>query len=195
MQLNPKILVSVFGLIFLAELPDKTVFATLMLAARRQHHALGVFVGAAAAFLVQTIVAVAFGHAFSMLPAKVVKIVAGLMFLGFAADMWFRLPEKQEQEGEQAAEKAYRFHQSAWAAFVVIFIAEWGDLTQLATAAMVAHYKNHLSVFLGAVGGLWAASGLAVLVGSRLKHMIEPRKLQRAAAVAFAVVGIIVLAK
>jgi putative Ca2+/H+ antiporter (TMEM165/GDT1 family) len=193
--MNLRLFAKVFGLIFLAELPDKTVFAIILMAARRHHHTLGVFIGVAAAFLVQTIVAVAFGHVFSMLPPKLVKIVAGLMFLGFAADMWFRLPEKQEHEGEAAVQRSLRLHQSAWAAFVVIFIAEWGDLTQLATAAMVAHTREPVTVFLGAVAALWTASALSVFLGSRLKHLVEPRKLQKIGAIVFAVVGIIVLAK
>jgi putative Ca2+/H+ antiporter (TMEM165/GDT1 family) len=83
---DPTLLLSVFAIIFVAELPDKTSLASLLLATR--HKPLPVFLGASLALTVQSAVAVAFGHVLSLLPAKPVHIVAGLLFVGCAVAMW-----------------------------------------------------------------------------------------------------------
>src|SRR5579863_10553396 len=84
---------STFALIFVAELPDKTAIAVLLMASR--HNPWGVFAGAAGAFVVQSLVAVAFGSIFSLLPEKAVHASAGVLFLVFAFFMW-REKEKEE---------------------------------------------------------------------------------------------------
>ena len=72
----------------------------------------------------------------------------------------------------------------------MIFVAEWGDITQLATASFAARYKHDIvTVSLAALLALWAATGITVLVGSHLHHWISPRALKRVSAVVFALVG------
>src|ERR1700677_1616548 len=83
---EPALFAAVFGVVFVAELPDKTAFAAVLLAARRRP--LAVFLGAAGAFVVQSFVAVAFGGVLSLLSPRVVRAGAGLLFLGFAWSMW-----------------------------------------------------------------------------------------------------------
>ncbi len=78
-------------------------------------------------------------------------------------------------------------------AFLVIFIAEWGDLTQLATAALTAKQGQPLTIFLAATLALWAVSALAIALGHVLKHRIRPALMQRIAAVVFAVIGVLML--
>jgi Ca2+/H+ antiporter, TMEM165/GDT1 family len=78
-------------------------------------------------------------------------------------------------------------------AFLVVFVAEWGDLTQLATAALVARTGQPLAVALGAIPALWTVTVLAALVGSQASRFLTPTRLNRASAALFAVVGIIVL--
>ena len=189
---DPALFASVFVLIFLAELPDKTALATVLLAARRKP--LAVFVGAAAAFVVQSLVAVAFGGALSLLPPRYVRIGAGLMFLGFAWAMWTRKPVEDDAADDEDAGGA-GFMSAAAASFAVIFIAEWGDLTQLATAALAAKHGRPLTVFLAATAALWCVTALAVLAGHHLKNRFDPRRLERAAAVLFALVGFYFLLK
>lgn len=178
---------TVFGLTFLAELPDKTAFASLILASRRRHGA--VFCGAAAAFVIQTAVSVAFGHALGLLPHKAVQIGAGVLFMAMAGFMFAR-----RQDGDETAPpKTGGFWSDAWTAFLVIFVAEWGDLTQLSTAALEAHYARPLTIFCAAVLALWCVTGLAVTVGKSLASRVSPRTLNRAASAAFAAMGVVLL--
>src|SRR5580700_778400 len=128
--------VSVLGVVFVAELPDKTALAALVLATR--HRPVPVFVGAAGALTVQSIVAVAAGQLLSLLPARPVHIVAGLVFLVSAVVMWRR---RQDDEEDVPRDAPGGFWRSAWVVFLVVFIAEWGDLTQLATATLAARYQ------------------------------------------------------
>ena len=187
---EPALFAAVFGVVFVAELPDKTAFATLMLATRRRPAA--VFLGAAVAFLVQSLVAVAFGGALGLLPRRWVRLGAGLLFLGFAWAMWTR---RDEEPSEAPVRGGAGFWREAGASFLVIFVAEWGDLTQLATAALAAKHGRPLTVLLGATSALWAVTALAVAAGHRLKSRLDPGRLQKAAAVVFALVGLYFLLK
>lgn len=149
------------------------------------------FAGAAAAFVVQCFIAVAFGGVLSLLPARAVRAGAGLVFLGFAWAMWNR--EEEEMPEVEAPPEEPGFLSSAAAAFAVIFVAEWGDLTQLATATLAARHGRPLTVFLAATSALWCVAGLAVAAGRRLKASFDPRPLERFAAALFALVGVFFL--
>jgi putative Ca2+/H+ antiporter (TMEM165/GDT1 family) len=157
----------------------------VLLAVRRRP--LPVFVGAAAAFVVQCFIAVAFGGVLSLLPARAVRAGAGLLFLGFAWVMWNR--EEEELPAVGASDHDTGFLRSAAAAFGVIFVAEWGDLTQLATATLAARHGRPFTVFLASTAALWCVAALAVAVGRRLQASFDPRPLERFAAVLFALVG------
>ena len=180
--------ISTFALIFVAELPDKTAFAALFLATC--HNPFAVFLGAAAAFVIQSFVAIAFGSLFNFLPSNIVHVSAGILFLVFAAMMWFRSPPEKEKPDCELIEKTEHFSKALGTAFMTIFIAEWGDLTQLATAALAAKYHAPLTIFISATLALWTVTAIGVIVGSHLKHRIQPQLLQRVAASAFVVVGI-----
>lgn len=175
---------SVFGVIFVAELPDKTALAALVLATR--HRALPVLLGAGAALTIQTLVAVTAGQLFSLLPARPVHLVAGGLFLLSAVLMVVR---KEESEEEVRDRDVVGFWRSAWLTFGVVFVAEWGDLTQIATAAMAARYRSPYVIFAGAALALWAAAALAVLVGNRAGRLLEPRLTKRIAALLLAIIG------
>jgi len=82
------------------------------------------------------------------------------------------------------------------ASFTVVFIAQWGDPTQIATAALAAKYASSpWTVFLSATLALWAVTGLAVILGHHAKAKFHPAALQRVASVIFAGVGLILLAQ
>jgi putative Ca2+/H+ antiporter (TMEM165/GDT1 family) len=191
MELN--LFVSTFALIFLAELPDKTAFAALLLATC--HHPFAVFIGAAAAFVIQSLIAVAFGSLFSLLPPQIIHISAGILFLAFAVMMWRKDESEDETIKCDETEKKVRFSKSVSSTFMTIFIAEWGDLTQLATGTLAAKYDAPITIFTSATLALWAVTGIAVIIGYKAKHLIPAKLLQRVAATAFAVVGIGLLLK
>src|SRR6267143_1752598 len=184
-----KLFGSTFALIFISELPDKTAFASLLLATRNR--ALPVFCGAAGAFVVQSVVAVSFGSLFTFLPEKPVHIAAALLFLVLAVSMWRR--ESSAEAADVRGNGRRRFVPAMASAFTVIFIAEWGDLTQLATAALAAKYAAPVTIFISATLALWAVTGLGVVVGHTAKRALQPKLLQQIASVIFALVGIALL--
>jgi len=181
---------SVFGVVFVAELPDKTALAALVLATR--HRPLPVLVGAGVALTIQSIVAVAAGHLVSLLPPRPVHVLAGALFLASAVVMWRR---KEESEADVKDRGEGRdFLRTVWPVFVVVFIAEWGDLTQLATAALAARYHAPFVVFGGATLALWTVAAIAVFLGHRAGKLLDPHLTKRIAAVLFALVGVALLA-
>jgi putative Ca2+/H+ antiporter (TMEM165/GDT1 family) len=182
---------SVFAITFVAELPDKTAFAALILATKANPWA--IFVGGAAAFVLQTIIAVTCGSVVGLLPPPVIRIGSGILFIVLAGFMWFRRePEEEELDLEKVRG---RFLRTIWVSFVVIFIAEWGDLTQFSTALLAAKHGHGkvLTVSLAAILALWAVTALAIAIGHRAKRVLHPTVLKKIAAVAFAGVGILLL--
>jgi Ca2+/H+ antiporter, TMEM165/GDT1 family len=186
-----RIFLSVFGVVFVAELPDKTALAALVLATK--YRPLPVFLGAALALTVQSLVAVAAGGLISLLPPRPVHVGAGLLFLVFAVVMW-RRKHDDEEDGAKDGAKAPTFLRATAAVFGVVFVAEWGDLTQLATAALAARHARPITVFCAATLALWCVTGIAVVAGNRAAKVLDPRRMQKVAAVVFAVLGVLLAA-
>jgi putative Ca2+/H+ antiporter (TMEM165/GDT1 family) len=169
---SPVALLVAFGTIFVVELPDKTFLATLVLATR--YRPLFVWIGVSLAFAVQTIVAVLLGHAASFLPGGLVHAVAAAMFL-IGAVLLFREGRSHHlSSGEEYVANARDVHgaRQVLACFLVLFAAEWGDLSQLFTITLVAQYDDPVGVFIGALGALLTVSALAVLAGRQLLRWI-----------------------
>ena len=181
---------TVFGVIFVAELPDKTAVAALVLATR--HKPMPVFLGTALALTVQSIVAILAGKLLSLLPARPVHIGAGLLFIVSAVVMWRR--KADDDEGGEAQKQPPSFWSAFAQTFGVVFIAEWGDLTQLGTAALAARYNKPLTVFLGATLALWAVAAIAVFIGNRAGKLLNPDLTKKIAAVIFVVLGVLLVA-
>ncbi|WP_394831333.1 TMEM165/GDT1 family protein [Pendulispora rubella] len=181
------IFLSVFGVIFVAELPDKTALAALVLATR--HKPWPVFLGTALALTVQSLVAVLAGGLLSLLPARPVHIGAGLLFLVSAVFMWRRKAEEPDDAHAKTLAVAPTFGRALATSFGVVFIAEWGDLTQLGTAALAARYHEPVLVFSAATLALWAVAGLAVFVGNRAGKFLDAALTKRIASAVFAVLG------
>jgi putative Ca2+/H+ antiporter (TMEM165/GDT1 family) len=190
-MIDPRIFATVFGVIFVAELPDKTAVAALVLATR--HRPLPVFAGTALALVVQSLVAVAAGGLLSLLPPRPVHIGAGLLFLVSAVFMWRRV-EDEDDEGAAEGDQPEGFKRAFLKSFLVVFIAEWGDLTQLGTAALAARYRAPVTIFLAASAALCLVAALAVFLGNRLASLIHPKHTQRVAAVVFVILGLGLLA-
>jgi Ca2+/H+ antiporter, TMEM165/GDT1 family len=173
---NLVIAAAVFPVIFLGELPDKSMFASLLLASRGRP--LAVWVGTAAGFAVHVVIAVAAGGLLSLVPHRAVNAVVAVLF-ALGAYLAFR-PEDEQEEDEELAEAADAAARTtgpgspravALTAFTVTFVAEWGDLTQILTASLAARYHDPVSVGVGAVAGLWAVAALAVLAGRQLTRV------------------------
>jgi putative Ca2+/H+ antiporter (TMEM165/GDT1 family) len=187
-----------FALIFPVELPDKTFVAALVLSTRYRPFA--VWLGVGLAFGVQCLVAVAAGHAVSFLPDWVVHLVSTVMFLIGAIILFRAAPGADEEEKHQEEEYAAKATttrtglKAVGTSFVVLFAAEWGDLSQILTLNLVAKYGSPLSVFLGSWLALLTVSGLAILVGRVLLRYLRLSVLHYFAAgvcLVLAVLGVI----
>jgi len=166
-----------FGAIFIVELPDKTFIAALVLSTR--YRPLAVWLGVGLAFGVQTLVAVTAGTLATLLPDVLIKSVAIAIFLIGAVVLLRTAPGADEEEREAEQEYAARatepktFLRAAVASFLVLFAAEWGDLSQLLTISLVARFDDHVDVFLGAWLALLTVSGLAVVAGRVLLRYLR----------------------
>jgi putative Ca2+/H+ antiporter (TMEM165/GDT1 family) len=166
-----------FAAIFVVELPDKTFIAALVLSTR--YRGLLVWIGVGLAFLVQTLIAVTVGKAVTLLPTDLVHGVAAAIFLIGAILLVREAPkaDAEEQETEEEFAAKARATKTGWAAvlasFLVLFAAEWGDLSQLLTISLVGRYDDPVAVFLGAWGALLTVSGLAVVAGRYLLRHVR----------------------
>ncbi|WP_046502564.1 TMEM165/GDT1 family protein [Streptomyces odonnellii] len=174
MSLDPLAIVTAFGLIFLAELPDKTMFASLAMGTRMRP--LYVWFGTSTAFLVHVAIAVGAGGLLGLLPGWIVKLVSALLF-AFGAFMLLR-----GGGGEEGEESAPRTVTGFWpvysTAFMAVFISEWGDLTQITTANLAAS-NGPWSTAIGSAAALMSVSALALLAGRFIATRVPLRTVQR----------------
>ena len=164
-----------------AELPDKTILACLILSSRYRPGF--VFAGAASAFLVQVTIAVAAGGALSLLPHRIIEACAAGAFLIGAVLLW-RQKEDEEEDNENSGRDGVRstFWPVFGTSFAVVFLAEFGDLTQFMTVSLAARFHDPIAVGAGATLALWTAAAIAALAGWRLLKLIPMRWLTRGAA-------------
>ncbi|WP_024876890.1 TMEM165/GDT1 family protein [Saccharomonospora piscinae] len=185
-----------FALVAAVELPDKTFVATLVLTTRFRPKA--VFAGVSAAFAVQALIAVGFGSVLTFLPETLVSVAVGVMF-GLGAAMLLREGFRAVPSEEDATQDAARggtpvsFVRAALTSFGVLFAAEWGDASQLATAGLVARSAQPLAVGLGSFAALVTVAGIAVLLGRKIRSRLRPRLLQRIAGFVFAGFSLVAL--
>lgn len=170
------------GLIFVAELGDKTLLTVLLLSTR--YRPVPIFLGACAAFLVHTAIAVGFGQVFASLPHDWVHWATAALFAFFGVLLLVKPPE--EAEGKGASGRPFS------TAFAFIFLAEWGDMTQILTASLVGRDSAHLgrlvasaAVFTGATLGLWLGTAVAVFLGRTVGARLPARLIRRIAGVVF----------
>ncbi|MFF4155810.1 TMEM165/GDT1 family protein [Streptomyces sp. NPDC001678] len=167
----------VFGVIFLAELPDKTALASLMLGTR--YRASYVFAGVAAAFLVHVALAIAAGSLLTLLPHRLLQAIVGVLFLTGAAMLLLK-KDDDEEEIKKPADQS--FWKVSGAGFMLILVAEFGDLTQIMTANLAARYDDPVSVGVGATLGLWAVAGLGIVGGKTLMRYVPLSLITKVAA-------------
>jgi putative Ca2+/H+ antiporter (TMEM165/GDT1 family) len=190
--LDPAVVATTFVLILPAELPDKTMVATLVLATR--YRPLPVWIGVAAAFVVQSLVAVVAGGLLARLPHRPVLAASAALFAIGALLLFFtgnESIEDEEQEIPRDADAATSPQRMALTSFGVLFAAEWGDLSQLLTAGLAARYNDPVGVFVGSWAALALIAGIAVVVGRGLLRVVPLRLVRRIAATLFAVLAIV----
>lgn len=178
-----------FAVTFLAELPDKSMFASLVLATRYRPSA--VWIGVAAAFAVHMAIAVTAGQLLTLLPHRVVDGVVAGLFVAGAVYLCVTSFRPAHVEGTDAARQGGRppsFLRVAATSFTVIFLAEWGDITQLTAANLAARY-NPVLVFVGATLGLWAVAAIAVSVGAKVLNQIPVSWINRVTALILLALG------
>lgn len=181
--MNLGVAFATFALVLPAELPDKTALASLILGSR--YRPSYVFAGVAAAFAVHVVLALVAGRLLALLPHRPLELViAGLFVLG--AVLMLRHQEEPDEVAELAAGRKPTFTRVAGLSFVVVLVAEFGDLTQILIMNLVARFGDEIAVGVGSLLALWAVAGLAIVGGRALLRVIPLRAVSIAGAVAMA---------
>lgn len=186
---------TVFALIVPAELPDKTMIATLVLSTRFEP--VPVWLGVAGAFAVQSGTAVLAGGLVSLLPKQPVHAVTAALFAIGAVLMLVAGKAQAEEEAEEVEEELARepaspsFRRALLTSFAILFAAEWGDLSQILTANFAAKYADPAAVFVGSWVGLATVASLAILMGRTLLRVVPLTAVRRLAAGLFAAMAVV----
>ncbi len=177
---------SIFIFIFLAAFPGRTTFLLILLAA--SGNTKRIFIGAALAFLIQCLISVVMGQFLAQVPQAYVEIVAGLLFIYFSRKFWI------ESRRNLDVVRINQDH-SIKSVFILIFAAEFGDVSQLAIVASASRASSKMTVFLLAVSAMWLITAVALMLGQKLKDYLKPELLQRAASLLFLALGLYLLGK
>lgn len=173
-----------FGVIFVAELGDKSQLMALTFATR--YRAWPVLAGITVATAIVHLGSVALGAGFSdLVPTEWVNVVAALAFFGFAA--WTLRGDSLSEEERRRAQRNTR---SAFVAVgVAFFLAELGDKTMLATVTLATQH-HWFPVWIGSTIGMVAADALAIVVGRQLGTRLPERSIRYGAATLFVIFGV-----
>ena len=189
--MNLGLALSVFGVIFLAELPDKTMIATLIMGSRGQ--ATAVWIGASLAFILHMAVAAVAGGLLDRLPHRILEIVVTAMFFVAAAYLLL-VPEKEaiaEGEEEAAAERATSALRTMASAFAVIAVAELGDLTQIIAASFTLKSHQPLTVFLASSAALVLVAAIGAFGGKALLKVLPLARIRQLGGIVLLILGVV----
>jgi len=197
-----KVILICLALQFLLELPDKTMIAMIYMGTRARP--LNVFIGGAVAFVVHMAIAVGAGGLLTLLPQTPKEIVIATLFLVGAFYLLFVSEKEEEEEGEQEAEAEHpgkRWREMA-TAFGVIFVGEFGDLTQIQAANLTVKYndvvkypdlaggKGALAVFIGSSVALVLIAFMGAFGGKVLVRILPLATIRKIGGVVFLGMGI-----
>ena len=182
-------LLQAFATVFPAELPDKTMLATVVLVTRHRRPG-WVWAGAVSAFTIHVVVAVVAGSAIGRLPRVPVQLGVTTLFLVGAVLLVRAAREHDDEDVGAEAAVASAARATFIGSFGLIVAAEWGDLTQLATASLAARSGEPLSTGAGALLALAAVAALAATFGRQLIARVPLRKVSYAGAVVFAALAL-----
>ncbi len=182
-------LLRAFATVFPAELPDKTMIATVVLVARFRRP-LWVWCGAVAAFTIHVTVAVAAGSAISLLPDQVVGGVVAAMFAAGSILLFrsARAGSDAVDGDEPVAETTPRA--AVLGSFALVALAEWGDLTQLATAGLAARSDDPVAVWVGALAALASVAAIAATFGRQIVARVPIHRINYIASAVFAALAL-----
>jgi putative Ca2+/H+ antiporter (TMEM165/GDT1 family) len=190
------LLATVFAVIFVVELPDKSLLASLLLGVR--YRPWPVWLGVAAAFAVHVGLAVTAGSLLAAAPHRILRFVTAALFLGGA--FWILRSRPRSGGENEPGPDAARLGAAPLSvirvcatSFAVVFVGEWGDITQLTTANFAARYQDPLAVGAAALVALWAVSGLAVFVGPKVLQRVPERWVRVCGALALTGFGLYAL--
>jgi putative Ca2+/H+ antiporter (TMEM165/GDT1 family) len=176
------------GIIFVAELGDKSQLMALAFAAR--YRALPILIGISLATAVVHAVSVGVGAALGVaLPLRAINIVSALSFFAFAA--WTVRGDRLDDDDVARVDRSMR--SAVLAASVAFFLAELGDKTMLATITL-ATTEGWFGTWLGSTLGMVAADALAIVVGAVLGKKLPERVIKYGAAALFAIFGLLLIA-
>ncbi len=177
-----------FGLVFPAELPDKTALASLLLGSKYRPGY--VFTGVAAAFAVHVLLALIAGSLLTLLPHRILSIIVAVLF-GVGAVALVRGRKDADETLKEDEETPPTFLRVALTSFLVIFLAEFGDLTQILIVNLAAKYHDPLPVGFGSWLALIGVAALALAGGRGLLRLIPARTITLIGAAAMAVLAVI----
>ncbi len=183
-------LLGVFALIFVLELPDKTMIATIVMSSRARP--LAVALGASAGFVVQMGIAVGAGGLLTLLPHRLKDVIVGVLFLGGAAYLLLVKEKVEEEQGERAgaAERRATWGREILTAFSVVFVGEFGDLTQIQAANFAAKLHQPLDVFAACSLALIAVAFLGAFAGRALQRVVPLAKIRVGGGLIFLALGV-----
>ncbi len=165
----------------LAEMGDKTQLSILLLSSRTKEY-FKLLLGVVLAFLIVDGVAILLGSWITdMVPAHILKLISAAVFIGFGILILFR--NEEEDEGEAS------FKNPFVSGFTMIFLSEWGDKTQIASALFAVEY-NPWMVLIGVMTALTLLSIMAIYLGKFISGRIDRRLITRIAGAVFIIIGL-----
>lgn len=185
---------STFGLIFMAELGDKTQLVAMTLALRFPWQR--VFIGIVAAFAILNLAAVLAGKLlFTLLPLSAICLISAALFFYFGINS-LRCTVGSEGESDQRSLASGSIFRTT---FLMIFMAELGDKSQLMTASQAARYSSTItgmgSVFLASTLALCLVALIGIFAGKQLCNLIPVCWIHRLAGLLFIIFGFLMLAR
>jgi putative Ca2+/H+ antiporter (TMEM165/GDT1 family) len=185
----------IFALMFLIELPDKTMIATIVMSTRAR--SLSIFLGASGAFLLQMGIAVGAGGLLTLLPVHLKDVIVAVLFLGGGVYLLVVPEKKEEERGEReaAAERASTRLREIATAFGVIFVAEFGDLTQIQAVNFTIKTHQPLEVYLAGSAALVLVAYIGAYGGAFLQRVVPITWIRRGGGVIFVALGVYTLAR
>jgi putative Ca2+/H+ antiporter (TMEM165/GDT1 family) len=184
------VFLGIFGLMFVLELPDKTFIAQVIMGTKARPSM--VVLGASIAFTIHMALAIGAGSLLTLVPPDLKDLIIGLLFLGGAGYLLFVTEEQEEEKGEEEAalERSGTRWKEVSTAFVVIFVGEFGDLTQIQAANFEAKLHQPLEVFVASTLSLIAVSCLGAFGGKALLRVIPLKRVRLGGGLIFAGLGL-----
>jgi putative Ca2+/H+ antiporter (TMEM165/GDT1 family) len=182
-----------FGIVLLVELPDKTLVATLVLSTRYRRRP--VLVGVAIAFAVQCAIAATAGGLITLLPRRWVEAAVALLFAVGAVLLVRESLRPSDDDVELASRRvSLPFGRVVLTSFTVLFAAEWGDASQIATAGLVARHDG-VGYAVATAAGAWlaliAVAALATVIGAAVLRRVRLHIVHRVAGAVFAAFAVL----